>query len=212
MFHRLLILLQIVQLILFIVDSGCTKHMTGNLKLLCNFVEKYLGTVRFRNDQFALILGYGDLVQGNIMINKDYYIEGLNHYLFSVGQFYDADLEVAFRKSTCFVRDLQGNHLLIGTDNARIIRKRSKPDKHEHGNGKSAQEPGDMVLPTNNGSTKDVQPPVIQVQSQVPNSEPVVASGSAPMPNPKPSIPYPSRRNDERRRKKANDQIEKFYE
>ncbi|GJW98169.1 hypothetical protein Tco_0179977 [Tanacetum coccineum] len=43
MFHRPLILLQIVQLILFIVDSGCTKHMTGNLKLLCNFVEKFLG-------------------------------------------------------------------------------------------------------------------------------------------------------------------------
>nr|GEY66052.1 ribonuclease H-like domain-containing protein [Tanacetum cinerariifolium] len=71
----------IIQLILFIVDSGYTKHMTGNLKLLCNFVEKFLG---------------------------------LNHKLFVVGQFYDADLEVAFRKSTCFVRDLQGNDLLIG--------------------------------------------------------------------------------------------------
>ncbi|GJU96064.1 retrovirus-related pol polyprotein from transposon TNT 1-94 [Tanacetum coccineum] len=47
----------IVQLILFIVDSGCTKHMTGNLKLLCNFVEKFLGTVHFGNDQFAPILG-----------------------------------------------------------------------------------------------------------------------------------------------------------
>nr|GEV86806.1 hypothetical protein [Tanacetum cinerariifolium] len=46
----------IVQLILFIIDSGCTKHMTGNLKLLCNFVEKFLGTVRFGNDQFAPIL------------------------------------------------------------------------------------------------------------------------------------------------------------
>ncbi|GJR80051.1 retrovirus-related pol polyprotein from transposon TNT 1-94 [Tanacetum coccineum] len=73
----------IVQLILFIVDSGCTKHMTGNLSLLCNFVEKYLGTVRFGNDQFAPILGYGDLVQGNITINRVYYVEGLNHNLFS---------------------------------------------------------------------------------------------------------------------------------
>ncbi|GJU90071.1 reverse transcriptase domain-containing protein [Tanacetum coccineum] len=70
----------------------------------------------------------------------------------------------------------------------------------------------DTVPPTNNGSTKDVQPPVVQVQPHVPNSEPVVAPVSAPMPNPKPSIPYPSRRNDERRREKANDQIEKFYE
>ncbi|GJV29465.1 retrovirus-related pol polyprotein from transposon TNT 1-94 [Tanacetum coccineum] len=72
----------IVQLILFIVDSGCTKHMTGNLKLLCNFVEKYLG---------------------------------LNHNLFSVGQFCDADLEVAFQKSTCFVSDLHGNDLLTAS-------------------------------------------------------------------------------------------------
>ncbi|GJV33917.1 retrovirus-related pol polyprotein from transposon TNT 1-94 [Tanacetum coccineum] len=102
----------IVQLILFIVDSRCTKNMTGNLKLLCNFVKKYLGTVHFGNDQFALILGYEDLVQGNITINRIYYVEGLNHNLFSVGQFCNADLEVAFRKSTCFVRDLQGNDLL----------------------------------------------------------------------------------------------------
>nr|GEX68076.1 integrase, catalytic region, zinc finger, CCHC-type, peptidase aspartic, catalytic [Tanacetum cinerariifolium] len=105
---------RIVQLILFIFDSGCMKHITGNLKLLCNFIEKFLGTVRFGNDQFAPILGYGDLVQGNVTINRVYYIEGLNHNLFSVGQFCDADLEVAFRKSTCFVRDLQGNDLLIG--------------------------------------------------------------------------------------------------
>nr|GEV78403.1 copia protein [Tanacetum cinerariifolium] len=105
---------KIVQLILFIVDSGYTKHMTGNLKLLCNFVEKFLGTVHFGNDQFAPILGYRDLVQGNVTINRVYYVEGLNHNLFSVGQFCDADLEVAFKKSTCFVRDLQGNDLLIG--------------------------------------------------------------------------------------------------
>ncbi|GJU56139.1 retrovirus-related pol polyprotein from transposon TNT 1-94 [Tanacetum coccineum] len=92
----------IVQLIVFIVDSGCTKHMTGKLKLLCNFVEKFLGTVHFGNDQFATILGYGDLIQGNVTIKRVYYVEGLNHNLFSVGQFYDVDLEVAFRKSTCY--------------------------------------------------------------------------------------------------------------
>ncbi|GJU60609.1 reverse transcriptase domain-containing protein [Tanacetum coccineum] len=70
----------------------------------------------------------------------------------------------------------------------------------------------DTMLPTNNGSTKDVQPSVVQVQPQVPNSEPVVIFVSASMPNLKPTILYPSRRNDERRREKANDQIEKFYE
>ncbi|GJR47964.1 hypothetical protein Tco_1316067 [Tanacetum coccineum] len=69
----------------------------------------------------------------------------------------------------------------------------------------------DTVIPTNNGSTKDVQPPVVQVQSQVPNSKLVVDPVSAPMPNPKLSIPYPLRRNDEKCHEKANDQVEKFY-
>ncbi|GJU86506.1 retrovirus-related pol polyprotein from transposon TNT 1-94 [Tanacetum coccineum] len=105
----------LVEIILFIVDSGCSKHMTGNLKLLTNFVDKFLGTVKFGNDQIAPILGYGDLVQGTITIKRVYYVEGLNHNLFSVGQFCDADLEVAFRKSTCYIRDLKGNDLLTGS-------------------------------------------------------------------------------------------------
>nr|GFA42879.1 hypothetical protein [Tanacetum cinerariifolium] len=88
------------------------KLMMGNFKLLINFVEKFLGTVKFGNDQIAPILGYGDLVQGAVTIKRVYYAEGLNHSLFSVGQFCDADLEVAFRKSTCYIRDLKGNDLL----------------------------------------------------------------------------------------------------
>nr|GEW71405.1 integrase, catalytic region, zinc finger, CCHC-type, peptidase aspartic, catalytic [Tanacetum cinerariifolium] len=60
--HCLLFLLQLVEIILFIVDSGCSKHMTGNLKLLINFVEKFLGKVKFENDQIAPILGNGYLV------------------------------------------------------------------------------------------------------------------------------------------------------
>nr|GEU58745.1 hypothetical protein [Tanacetum cinerariifolium] len=72
----------LVEIILFIVDSGCSKHMTGNLKLLTNFVEKFLG---------------------------------LNHNLFSVSQFCDADLEVAFQKSTCYIRDLKGNDILTSS-------------------------------------------------------------------------------------------------
>nr|GFC05290.1 integrase, catalytic region, zinc finger, CCHC-type, peptidase aspartic, catalytic [Tanacetum cinerariifolium] len=113
--HCLLILLQLVEIVLFIFDSGCSKHMTGNLKLLINFVEKFLGTVKFGNDQIAPILGYGDLVQGAVTIKRVYYVEGLNHNLFSVGQFCDADLVVAFRKSTCYIRDLKGNDLLTGS-------------------------------------------------------------------------------------------------
>nr|GFC74006.1 integrase, catalytic region, zinc finger, CCHC-type, peptidase aspartic, catalytic [Tanacetum cinerariifolium] len=113
--HCLLILLQLIEIILFVVDSGCSKHMMGNLKLLNNFMEKFLGTVKFGNDQIEPILGYGDLVQGVVTIKRVYYVEGLNHNLFSVGQFCDANLEVAFQKSTCYICDLKGNDLLTGS-------------------------------------------------------------------------------------------------
>ncbi|GJV34084.1 reverse transcriptase domain-containing protein [Tanacetum coccineum] len=70
----------------------------------------------------------------------------------------------------------------------------------------------DTMPPTNNGSTEDIQPPVVPVVHHESISEPVNAPVSASKPNQKASIPFPSRRNDERRREKANDQIEKFYE
>ncbi|GJX97421.1 hypothetical protein Tco_0353219 [Tanacetum coccineum] len=70
----------------------------------------------------------------------------------------------------------------------------------------------DTMPPANNGSTEDVQPPVVPVVHHESIFEPVNAPVSASMPNQKASIPFPSRRNDERRHEKANDQIEKFYE
>nr|GFB31909.1 integrase, catalytic region, zinc finger, CCHC-type, peptidase aspartic, catalytic [Tanacetum cinerariifolium] len=57
--------MHIVQICLWIIDSECSKHMTGNGALLTNFVEKFLGTVRFGNNDFALIAGYGDVVIGS---------------------------------------------------------------------------------------------------------------------------------------------------
>nr|GFA49199.1 integrase, catalytic region, zinc finger, CCHC-type, peptidase aspartic, catalytic [Tanacetum cinerariifolium]GFB31544.1 integrase, catalytic region, zinc finger, CCHC-type, peptidase aspartic, catalytic [Tanacetum cinerariifolium] len=85
-----------------------------NLKLLINFVWKFMGTVRFGNDLVAAILGFSDLQCGNIVITRVYFIEGLGHNLFSVGQFYDSDLEVAFRRDACFVKNLEGVDLLKG--------------------------------------------------------------------------------------------------
>ncbi|GKA62913.1 retrovirus-related pol polyprotein from transposon TNT 1-94 [Tanacetum coccineum] len=74
----------------------------------------FLGTVRFGNDHVAAILGFGDLQWGNILITRVYFVEGLGHNLLSVGQFWDSDLEVAFRRNTCFVRNLVGDDLLKG--------------------------------------------------------------------------------------------------
>ncbi|GJZ68345.1 integrase, catalytic region, zinc finger, CCHC-type containing protein [Tanacetum coccineum] len=72
--------------------------MTGDRSRLMNFVKKFIGTIRFGNDHFGAIMSYGDYVIGDSVISRVYYVEGLGHNLFSVGQFCDSDLEVAFRK------------------------------------------------------------------------------------------------------------------
>nr|GFC55327.1 hypothetical protein [Tanacetum cinerariifolium] len=70
--------------------------MIGNLKLLINFVWKFLGTVRFENDHVAAILGFG--------------------------QFCDSDLEVTFRRNACYVRNLEGIDLLKGDRSTNLYR------------------------------------------------------------------------------------------
>nr|GEW03845.1 uncharacterized mitochondrial protein AtMg00810-like [Tanacetum cinerariifolium] len=83
---------QVVQIVLWIVDSGCSKHMTGDRSLLKNFIEKFIGTVRFGNDHFAAITGYSDYVK-----------------------------EVAFRFNTCYAQNLKGDDLLIGAHESSLL-------------------------------------------------------------------------------------------
>nr|GEV34901.1 hypothetical protein [Tanacetum cinerariifolium] len=104
--------IEVVQIVLWYLDSGCLKHTIGDHSQLINFVHKFLGTVKFGNDHVAKIMGYGDYKIGNVMILRVYFVEGLGQNLFSVGQFCDLDLEVAFRQHTCFIRNLDGVDLL----------------------------------------------------------------------------------------------------
>ncbi|GJS62312.1 retrovirus-related pol polyprotein from transposon TNT 1-94 [Tanacetum coccineum] len=119
---------KVVQIVLWYLDSGCSMHMIGDRSQLTNFINKFLGTVKFGNDHVAKIgtvkfgndhvakiLGYGDYQIGNVTISRVYYVEGLGHNLFFVGQFCDSNLEVAFRQHTCFIRNLEGVDLLTGS-------------------------------------------------------------------------------------------------
>nr|GEZ82625.1 retrovirus-related Pol polyprotein from transposon TNT 1-94 [Tanacetum cinerariifolium] len=105
----------VVQIVLWYLDSECSKHMTGDRSQLINFVQKFLGTVKFRNDHVAKIMGYSDYKIVNVTILRVYFVEGLGHNLFSVGQFCDSNLEVAFYQHTCFIRNLDGVNLLTGS-------------------------------------------------------------------------------------------------
>nr|GFD06740.1 integrase, catalytic region, zinc finger, CCHC-type, peptidase aspartic, catalytic [Tanacetum cinerariifolium] len=95
----------VVQIVLWYLDSGYSKHMTGDRSQLINFVQKFLGTVKFENDHVARIMGYGEV----------YYMEGLGHNLFFIGKFCDSNLEIAFRQHTYYIRNLEGVDLLTGS-------------------------------------------------------------------------------------------------
>nr|GFB16392.1 integrase, catalytic region, zinc finger, CCHC-type, peptidase aspartic, catalytic [Tanacetum cinerariifolium] len=71
--------------------------------------------VKFGNAHVEKIMGFGDYQIGNVTISRVYYVEGLRHNLFSVGQFYDSDMEVDFRQHTCFIHNLDGVDLLMGS-------------------------------------------------------------------------------------------------
>nr|GEV12285.1 retrovirus-related Pol polyprotein from transposon TNT 1-94 [Tanacetum cinerariifolium] len=102
----------IKQIVLWYLDSGCLKHMTRNRSQLVNFVSKFLGIVRFGNNQIAKIMGYGDYQLGNVIISRVYYVKGLGHNLFSIGQFCNTDLEVTFQTNTFFIRNVESVDLL----------------------------------------------------------------------------------------------------
>ncbi|GJU11943.1 retrovirus-related pol polyprotein from transposon TNT 1-94 [Tanacetum coccineum] len=106
---------EVVQIVLWYLDSSCSKNMIEDRSQLTNFFNKFLGTVKFGNDHVAKIMGYGDYQIGNVTISRVYYVEGLKHNLFSVKQFCDSNLEVAFRQHTCFIRNLEGLDLLTGS-------------------------------------------------------------------------------------------------
>nr|GFB35346.1 integrase, catalytic region, zinc finger, CCHC-type, peptidase aspartic, catalytic [Tanacetum cinerariifolium] len=96
---------------------GSSSFNVPSLLLTCRNVtisQKFLGTVKFGNDHVVNIMGYGDYQIRNVTISQVYYVEGLGHNLFSVGQFCDSYLEVAFRQHTCFIRNLKGVDLLTG--------------------------------------------------------------------------------------------------
>nr|GEZ30966.1 retrovirus-related Pol polyprotein from transposon TNT 1-94 [Tanacetum cinerariifolium] len=95
-------------------DNACSSNnMEPKIKRTPNSTS-LLDSVRFGNDHVADILGFGDLQWGNILITRVYFVEGLGYNLFSVGQFYDSDLEAAFRRNACFIRNLEGVDLLKG--------------------------------------------------------------------------------------------------
>ncbi|GJU21048.1 hypothetical protein Tco_1154390 [Tanacetum coccineum] len=104
-----------------VVLRDLVKHVKANypqdpaLESAFRLCKLLSGTVKFGNDHVAKIMDYGDYQIGNVTVSRVYYIEGLGHNLFSVGKFCDSNLEVAFHQHTCYIHNLEGVDLLIGS-------------------------------------------------------------------------------------------------
>ncbi|KAI3669098.1 hypothetical protein L6452_40321 [Arctium lappa] len=94
---------------LWFVDSGCSRHMTGFMHLLHDYVEEPVGTVSFANSKLhGIIRGYGSLKNDTITIKKVLYVDGLDHNLFNTSHFCDSQYQVWFTINHCFIEDLDG--------------------------------------------------------------------------------------------------------
>nr|GEZ60820.1 hypothetical protein [Tanacetum cinerariifolium] len=134
----------VVQIILWYLDSGYSKHITGDRSQLTNFINKFLGTVKFSNDHVAESMGYGDYHIGKVTISRVYFVEGLGHNLFFVRQFCDSDLEVGISHETSVSRSPQQNSVVerwavataCYTQNHSIVRLRHGKTPYELLHGK----------------------------------------------------------------------------
>nr|GEZ85993.1 hypothetical protein [Tanacetum cinerariifolium] len=102
-----------------IVESCPNRPLVLGFRLLKAYDRRSLSAHQFCTEvswqHVAKIMGYGDYQIGNVTISLVYYMEGLGHDLFSVGQFCDSDLEVAFCQHTCFIHNLDRVDLLTGS-------------------------------------------------------------------------------------------------
>ncbi|KAJ9564937.1 hypothetical protein OSB04_000903 [Centaurea solstitialis] len=105
------------------LDSGCSRHMTGNKSLLLNYVSEKGPSVTFGDEAKGITKGYGTLSNGIITFNKVAYVEGLMHNLLSISQLCDLGYKVIFDICACNVINNQGESVLSGSrkENVYII-------------------------------------------------------------------------------------------
>ncbi|KAJ9542937.1 hypothetical protein OSB04_029443 [Centaurea solstitialis] len=96
------------------LDSGCSKHMTGNKYVLIDFKEEAGPSVKFGGEGRRITRGYGTLTNGKTTFRRVSYVEGLTHNLLSISQLCDKDHKVSFSKKSCQVKNKHKKVILRG--------------------------------------------------------------------------------------------------
>jgi len=85
------------------LDSGCSRHMTGEKSMFLTLAMKEGGNVKFGGNQFGKIIGTRTIGNASISINNVWLVDGLKHNLLSMSQFCDNGYDVLFDKTSCTV-------------------------------------------------------------------------------------------------------------
>lgn len=99
--------------VVWILDSGCSGHMTGDKALLSHYEERAGPTVTFGDDSIGTTLGYGNLEVGNVIIKEVALVKGLKHNLLSIGQFTDRGFKVNFDEDGCLISEKKTGDLAL---------------------------------------------------------------------------------------------------
>ena len=90
---------------LWYLDSGCSRHMTGDSTLLTKIVERAGPNITFGDDNKGYTMGYGLILSENVLIESVALVDGLKHNLLSISQLCDRGNEVWFTKEACVISD-----------------------------------------------------------------------------------------------------------
>ncbi|KAI3771637.1 hypothetical protein L6452_02803 [Arctium lappa] len=98
------------------LDSGCSRHMTGNKELLSSFKAKSGGAVTFGDNKQGQIKGYGEISRGNVSVSKVAYVDGLKHNLISISQLCDHGFDVKFQRKYCSLLHSESGQEMLRAD------------------------------------------------------------------------------------------------
>ena len=98
---------------LWYLDSGCSRHMTGDSSLLTKLVEKVGPSITFGDDSKGCTMGYGLIAKENVIIDEAALVSGLKHNLLSISQLCDKGYKVNFTPTACVVTKGEDSNVVL---------------------------------------------------------------------------------------------------
>ena len=96
------------------MDSGCSRHMTGDESKFSFLTERKGGYIIFGDNAKGRIIGQGNIVNDtSSLIESVLLVDGLKHNLLSISQLCNKGFKVIFEASHCIIKDIQNDKTIF---------------------------------------------------------------------------------------------------